>query len=101
MPVGLILAFLISFYPWSGLDYLGWAVTQGSHAPDKLVTFLQKHVPHSWLIETPEYELVFLDDDHRIHLMPSYFFVEATPDKIVLLDPGPNPMISTGWEPMC
>ena len=87
LPVSLVLAFLVGFYPWCGLDYLGGAVTQGSHSPDKLVTFLQKHVPCSWLIETPEYELVFLDDKHRIHLMPSYYFVEATPDKIVLLNP--------------
>lgn len=91
LPAGLVMAFLIGFYPWSGLDYLGWAFTQGSHPPDKLVTFLQKHIPRTWLIETPEYELVFLDDDHRIHLMPSYYFVEATPDKIVLLNPRAQP----------
>ena len=47
-------------------------------------------MPRSWLIETPEYELAFLDDDHRIHLMPSYYFVEATPDKVVLLNPRPQ-----------
>jgi hypothetical protein len=48
-------------------------------------------VPTNCLIETPEYELAFLDDDHRIHLMPSYFFVESTPDRIVLLNPRKQP----------
>ena len=66
-------------------------VTRGNNPPEKLLKFLQAHVPRSCLIETPEYELAFLDDDHRIHLMPSYYFVEATPDKIVLLNPRPNP----------
>lgn len=53
-----------------------------------MVKFLRTNVPRSWLIETPEYELAFLDDEHRIHLMPSFYFVEATPDKIVLLNLG-------------
>jgi hypothetical protein len=91
LPGGLILAFLILFYPWSGLDYLGQVVQQGNSPPEKLVQFLQAHVPKSSLIETPEYELAFLDDDHRFHLMPSYYFVESTPDKIVLLNPRPQP----------
>ena len=89
--VGLILAFLIRFCPCQGLDYLNQVVTRGNNPPEKLVKFLQAHVPRSWLIETPEYELAFLDDEHRIHLMPSYYFVEATPDKIVLLNPRPSP----------
>lgn len=91
LPAGIILAFLIVFYPWSGLDYLDGVINYGNCPPDKLVKFLRTHVPLNWLIETPEYELAFLDDDHRIHLMPSYYFVEATPDKVVLLDPRPKP----------
>jgi hypothetical protein len=59
--------------------------------PYRLVDYLRKHVPVSCLIETPEYELAFLDDDHRIHLMPSYYFVESTPDGVVLLNPRPKP----------
>jgi hypothetical protein len=91
LPVGIILAFLIMFYPWSGLDYLGQVVTRAGSPPEKLVRFLRDHVPLRSLIETPEYELAFLDDEHRIHLMPSYFFVEATPDKIMLLNPRAKP----------
>ena len=53
--------------------------------------YLRTHVPTRCLIETPEYELAFLDDDHRIHLMPSYFFVESTPDRVVLLNPRRQP----------
>ncbi len=89
--VGIMPAFLIMFWPCQGLDYLNQVVTRGNNSPEKLVKFLQAHVPCSWLIETPEYELAFLDDDHRVHLMPSYYFVEATPDKVVLLNPRPNP----------
>jgi hypothetical protein len=47
-------------------------------------------VPARGRIETPEDELAFLDDDHRIHLMPSYFLyflVESTPDRVALLNP--------------
>jgi len=91
LPRGIILVFLVMIYPWSGLDCLKGAVTQGSHSPARLVEFIDKNVPQQWLIETPEYELVFLDDDHRIHLMPSYYFVESTPDKVVLLNPRNHP----------
>jgi hypothetical protein len=91
LPAGIIMAFLVMFYPWWGLDYLGQVVTRAGSPPEKLVRFLRAHVPRSSLIETPEYELAFLDDEHRIHLMPSYFFVEATPDKIVLLNPRAKP----------
>jgi hypothetical protein len=91
LPGSILLAFLIGFYPWFGLDYLYGVVNSGNSPPDKLVKFLRSHVPLSSLIETPEYELAFLDDEHRIHLMPSYFFVESTPDKIVLLNPRAKP----------
>ena len=53
--------------------------------------YLRTHVPTNCLIKTPEYELAFLDDDHRIHNMPSFFFVESTPDRIVLLNPRRQP----------
>jgi len=91
LPGGIIMAFLISFYPWWGLDYLGQVITRAGSPPEKLVKFLRDHVSSRSLIETPEYELAFLDDEHRIHLMPSYFFVEATPDKIVLFNPRAKP----------
>jgi 4-amino-4-deoxy-L-arabinose transferase-like glycosyltransferase len=86
---GLLLAFLIIFYPFSGLDYLDQVVQRKDNPPVKLVKFLEKHVPHSWLIETPEDELIFLDEENRIHLMPMYYFVESTPDKVVLMNPRP------------
>jgi len=83
---------LIMVYPFSGLEYLDMILTSRTKAdsPYRLVDFLKK-VPRQCLIETPEYELAFLDDDHRIHLMPAFFFVEATPEKIVLLNPRNKP----------
>ena len=53
--------------------------------------YLRTHVPARCRIETPEYELAFLDDDHRIHLMPAYFLVESTPDRVALLNPRRQP----------
>lgn len=88
---GIIAAFLVLFYPVAGLDYLKQVLTYRGEAPTRLVQYLRTHVPNRCLIETPEYELVFLDDEHRIHLMPSYFFVESTPDRIVLLNPRKEP----------
>jgi hypothetical protein len=88
---GLLAAFFILFYPAVGLDFMGQIVSRQDHAPSQLVQYLRIHVPPSCLIETPEYELAFLDDDHRIHLMPSYFFVESTPQGVVLLNPRQQP----------
>ena len=88
---GIIAAFLVLFYPVAGLDYFKQILTCRDSAPLRLVQYLHSHVPTRCLIETPEYELAFLDDDHRIHLMPSYFFVESTPDRIVLLNPRKQP----------
>ena len=79
------------FAPFDGLDFFKQIFTCRSSAPEQLVQYLRTHVPGSCLIETPEYELAFLDDDHRIHHMPSYFFVESTPDKVVLLNPRKQP----------
>ena len=88
---GLLAAFFILFYPAVGLDFMGQILTCRPDAPYKLVNYLRTNVPVRCLIETPEYELAFLDDDHRIHLMPSYFFVESTPDRVVLLNPRQQP----------
>jgi hypothetical protein len=88
---GIIAAFLVLFYPVAGLDYFKQILICQGSAPLRLVQYLRSHVPTRCLIETPEYELAFLDDDHRIHLMPSYFFVESTPDRIVLLNPRQKP----------
>jgi hypothetical protein len=88
---GIIAAALVLFYPFGGLDYLKQVFVCRDGAPSHLVQYLRTHVPTRCLIETPEYELVFLDDDHRIHLMPSYYFVESTPDGVVLLNPRKRP----------
>jgi hypothetical protein len=88
---GLIAAVMVLFYPVVGLDFFKQALICRGSAPARLVQYLQTHVPTRCLIETPEYELAFLDDDHRIHLMPSYFFVESTPDRVALLNPRRQP----------
>ena len=88
---GLLAAFFIMIYPTEGLDILGQVLTRQGDAPSKLVSYLRTHVPVKCLIETPEYELAFLTDDHRIHLMPSYYFVESTPGRVVLLNPRQTP----------
>jgi hypothetical protein len=88
---GIIATFLILFYPFSGLDYFKEVLTCRGSAPLRLVHYLRTHVPTRCLIETPEYELTFLDDDHHIHLMPSFFFVESTPERVVLLNPRRQP----------
>jgi hypothetical protein len=88
---GIIATFLALFYPMVGLDYFKQILTCHNKAPLHLVEYLRTHVPNRCLIETPEYELVFLDDEHRIHLMPSYYFVESTPDRIMLLNPRKEP----------
>jgi hypothetical protein len=88
---GIIAVGLVLFCPATGLDFFKQILTCRSEAPQRLVQYLRTHVPNQCLIETPEYELAFLDDDHRIHLMPSYYFVESTPDRVVLLNPRKEP----------
>jgi hypothetical protein len=88
---GIIAAVLVLFSPVGGLDFFKQILICQGSAPERLVQYLRTHVPTSCLIETPEYELAFLDDDHRIHHMPSYFFVESTPDRVVLLNPRQQP----------
>jgi hypothetical protein len=88
---GIIAAVLVLFSPVGGLDFFNQILVCRGSAPGRLVQYLRSHVPTNCLIETPEYELAFLDDDHRIHHMPSYFFVESTPDQVVLLNPRKQP----------
>jgi 4-amino-4-deoxy-L-arabinose transferase-like glycosyltransferase len=88
---GIIAAFLFLFYSASGLAYFKQILTCRGEAPLRLVQYLHTHIPKRCLIETPEYELVFLDDSHRIHVMPPYYFVESTPDRVVLLNPRKKP----------
>jgi hypothetical protein len=88
---GIIAASLVLFCPIHGLDFFKQILICQGSAPMRLVQYLRTHVPARCLIETPEYELAFLDDDHRIHLMPAYFFVESTPDRVVLLNPRSQP----------
>jgi len=86
-----MIAVLMLVYPLPATDYLGQILTRRTDSPSRLVNYLRANVPYRCLIETPEYELAFLDDDHRIHLMPPYFFVEATPERVVLMNPQLKP----------
>ncbi|MDD5642096.1 MAG: glycosyltransferase family 39 protein [Syntrophales bacterium] len=88
---GIVAVFLIIFYPLPGVDFLGTIYTRSSDPPYRLAEFLKNRVPPNCLIETPEYELVFLTDKHRIHVMPAFYFIESTPDRIVLLNPRKKP----------
>jgi 4-amino-4-deoxy-L-arabinose transferase-like glycosyltransferase len=80
MPVAII-------FPLTGLCSLQPLISRCSDSPYKLVDYLRHHVPKHFLIETPEYELPFLDDEHRFHLMPEFYFVESTKEQIVLDNP--------------
>ena len=88
---GLLAAFFLLIYPLAGLDMMAQIFKRQADVPYQLVDYLRAHVPRDCLIETPEYELAFLDDDHRFHLMPSYYFVESTPERVVLLNPRSKP----------
>lgn len=79
--------FALFTLPLSGVDILTAVVNTRTSPPHKLLEFLQARIPRDCLIETPEYELAFLTDEHRIHLMPAFFFVESTPERVVLLNP--------------
>ena len=84
---GIVAVCLIIFYPLPAVDFLEEISSRGTDLPYRVADYLKKRVPKDCLIETPEYELAFLADEHRIHLMPAYYFVESTPDKVVLLNP--------------
>ncbi len=79
--------FALFTLPLSGVDILTAVIRTHSSPPLKLLEFLQSRISCDCLIETPEYELVFLCDEHRFHLMPAFFFVESTPEGVVLLNP--------------
>jgi hypothetical protein len=83
-------AFLLIWWPLPGIDILGGIVTCQSSPPERLEAYLDANIPEGCLIETPEYELVFLDDKHRFHLMPDFYFKESDGNRIVLLDPRPS-----------
>lgn len=78
------------WYPFAGLDLLGTILTFKTSPAERLKAYLKANVPPDCLIETPEYELAFLDDEHRFHLMPAFYFVESDENRIVLLNPGPR-----------
>jgi 4-amino-4-deoxy-L-arabinose transferase-like glycosyltransferase len=84
---GLLAAAFFWFLPVTGLNYMKSVAQYQKNTPNRLVAYLEKHVPRRALIETPEYELVFLDDDHRIHTMPSYFIIQSGEKGVELLNP--------------
>jgi hypothetical protein len=84
---GLLAGFFLWFYPVTGLEYMQTVTLDQTHAPSRLVEYLRACVPSRTLIETPEYELVFLDDEHRIHLMPAFFIIESGEKGVELLNP--------------
>ncbi len=87
LEAGGILLLIGLLFPLSGLYFLQPVISQQTDSPYKMVDYLCRHIPKDLLIETPEYELLFLDDTHRFHAMPEFYFVESTPDRVVLLNP--------------
>lgn len=85
--LGGVLVFVALVFPLSGLGFLQPLITRSTDSPFKLVDYLRHHIPQNFLIETPEYELPFLDDEHRFHLMPEYYFKESTENAVVLVNP--------------
>lgn len=79
-----VLLLVFTMFPLTGMFSLQPIICRSTDSPYKLVDYLRHHIPSYFLIETPEYELPFLDDEHRFHLMPECYFVESTKDKIVL-----------------
>ncbi len=88
---GLLAGFFTWLAPVSGLDYMRILFCHQDHPPTRLVDYQRKRLPSRCLIETPEYELVFLDDTHRFHLMPAFFFVESSDKGVELLNPRRSP----------
>jgi hypothetical protein len=81
-----VLVLVAGLFPLTGFFSLHPIISRSTDSPFKVVDYLRHHVPGNFLIETPEYELPFLDDEHRFHLMPECYFVESTKDTIVLDD---------------
>jgi 4-amino-4-deoxy-L-arabinose transferase-like glycosyltransferase len=84
---GLLAGVFFWFLPANGLDYMKNVAQYQKNSPNRLVAYLRNHVPRRALIETPEYELVFLDDEHHIHTMPSYFIIQSGEKGVELLNP--------------
>jgi hypothetical protein len=84
---GLLAGFFFWVFPATGLDCLLTTIKRQSHPPSRLVEYLRRCVPQKSLIETPEYELAFLDDEHRIHLMPAFYIIESGEKGVSLLNP--------------
>jgi 4-amino-4-deoxy-L-arabinose transferase-like glycosyltransferase len=82
-----IIALACLIFPLTALGSLQPLLSSATDSPFKVIDYLRCHIPDKFLIETPEYELTFLDDEHRFHLMPEFYFIESTPDKIVLDSP--------------
>ena len=88
---GLLVGFFFWILPITGLSYMRDIFQSQVHTPSRLVEYLRQCVPLHCLIETPEYELVFLDDQHRFHLMPAFFFVQSDEYGVELLNPRSSP----------
>ncbi len=88
---GLLVGFFTWLTPVCGLDYMSTIFHHQDHPPTRLVEYLRNRIPPRSLIETPEYELVFLDDKHRFHLMPAFFFIESDENVVELLNPRRSP----------
>jgi hypothetical protein len=87
----LTLGFFLWCFPLTGLDLMAAACTCVVHPPTRVIEYLKRHVSPEVLIETPEYELAFLDDGHRYHLMPAFFFIESNEAGVRLLNPRGRP----------
>jgi|GEM_PF-836496 4-amino-4-deoxy-L-arabinose transferase-like glycosyltransferase len=87
---GLLAASFFWFLPVAGLNDMQNIAQYRKNIPNRLVAYLRQHIPRRTLIETPEYELVFLDDEHRIHTMPSFFIVQSGEKGVELLNPRQN-----------
>ncbi len=83
----LLAVFALLTFSHSGLDTLGAIASAHTNAPERMLQFLEARISPQCLIETPEYELAFLADGYRLHLMPAFYFVESTEDRVILLDP--------------
>ena len=88
---GLLAGFILWVMPLTGLNCMQTTATLHDQPPNRLVAYLRQHVPLQSLIETPEYELAFLDDDHHIHLMPAFYIVQSGEQGVELFNPRPQP----------
>ena len=87
----LTLGFFLWLFPLTGLDLMAAACTCVVHPPTRVIEYLKRHIPPQALIETPEYELAFLDDEHKYNLMPAFFFIESNESGVRLLNPRGQP----------